>query len=174
METNDISAKKHIIKYGVILGFIWAIYGVIRYLTDNVNTSNWKLSLFELSIHIGIIILAIYVYKSSNNGFLKLNEAIKIGVGIALIGAIIAIIWRIILMNVIEPEMMTEILDTNRKKMIDQNPDMSPEEIHETMISAKKINSIYITSALVLIWSILEAFVISLVGGAIMHKKQNL
>ncbi|WP_109436904.1 MULTISPECIES: DUF4199 domain-containing protein [Aquimarina] len=173
MEETTISTKKYIVNYGLVLGLIWIAYGLIRYTTDNVTTRNLGLSIIELSIQISIIVYGIYSYKSTNNGYLKLGQAIKIGTGIVLIGAFLAIIWNILLKTLIEPDMMNEILASEREVLINQNPNMPQEQIDENMAMAGKLSSLYVTSALVLVSDTLLGFVISLFAGAIMQKKRN-
>ncbi len=173
MEKVTISIKKYIVNYGVILGVIFAIYGFILYITDNVIDKDWFFAVISAVILISVIIYGIYCYKSANDGFLKLSEALKIGIGIALIGGIIAIIWNALLMNVIEPEMMNQILDAQREKMIANNPNMPQEQIDQSMKFAEKLNSTIIISSFSLISNLFLGFLISLIGGAIMQKNRD-
>ncbi|WP_106794832.1 DUF4199 domain-containing protein [Aquimarina sp. Aq78] len=174
MESNAISARKYIIKYGVILGIIFVIYNVFLYLTNNITSKHWIHVTINIAIPFCIIIYGLYSYKSNNNDFLKLGKALKIGLGISLIGGIITIVWNVLLSNVIEPNLFNQILDTQREKMILNNPEMSPEKVNETMEFSKKFSSSYIVNTIGLFWRLLLGFIISLIGGAIMHKKQNL
>ncbi|WP_109852338.1 DUF4199 domain-containing protein [Aquimarina sp. AU58] len=174
METNAISTKKYIIKYGVIFGILSIIHNVILYLTDNIIDTHWSFIIVSLTILFSVILYGIYAYKSANNSFLKLKEALKLGIGIILIGSMITYIWYFLLMNIIEPDMLNQLVEATREKMIRRDPDISPEEIHRNMKTSEKFSSSYMISAFGLISNLLFGFIPALIGGAIMHKKQNL
>lgn len=173
MAETTISIKKYVLKYGLFLSLIWIVYSLICYLTDNVNGKNLIFSLIEILLHIGVIIFAFYVYKSTNGGFLKLSEALKIGIGIALIGGITAMVWNIALMEIIEPDMFDQMLEKSRNNIIEQNPEMTEDQIDESIAVVKKLNAPYPMSALIFISNTFLGFMISLIGGAIMQKNRD-
>ncbi|WP_025664864.1 DUF4199 domain-containing protein [Aquimarina megaterium] len=173
MEKTTISIKKHILKYGITLGILFVVYGVILYLTNNTTSKNQIFAVIRAAVLIGVIIYGIKVYKSANNGFLKLSEALKIGIGIALIGGIITIVWNSLLMNVIEPNMTDQIFDAQRKAMFEKNPNISQEQIKQSRAMVEKINSPYIMSIIGIAWNLFSGFIISLIGGAIMQKNRD-
>ncbi len=173
MDDTTISAKKYIIKYGIILGIIFVLYNVIIHVTDSVESRNWIHTVLDLTLRVAIITYGIYNYKFNNNGLLKLTEALKIGIGIAIIGGIFAVGWNLILTNIIEPDMINQKLVTQQEQMIKNNPDMSQEQINQSMEMVKKFSTPYITSALVLIWNSFLGLIISLIGGAIMQRNKD-
>lgn len=173
MKEATISSRKFIIKYGLILGVISTIYGIFLYVTDNVASRNWIFAVVSGIILISVIIYGIHAYKITNNGFLKLSIALKIGVGIALIGGVISIIWNVILTSIIEPDMMSQIFDMQREEMMKRNPDLSQQQINQNIATAKKISSPHIMSFLSLIWNLFLGFLISLLGGAILQKNRD-
>ncbi|WP_167571898.1 DUF4199 domain-containing protein [Aquimarina algiphila] len=174
MEEVNISSKKYILTYGIILGIVSIIYNSILYITDNMMNINLIEGGIDLAILICVITYGIYSYKTANKGFLELSKAIKIGIGIAIIGALTLIIWIVLLMNVIEPEMINQIAEVQYKEMISNNPDISQEEIDENIVSIKTINSSYVKSAMSLVSNLLFGFLIALMGGAIMQKKRDI
>nr|WP_271767075.1 DUF4199 domain-containing protein [Aquimarina algiphila] len=157
-----------------MLGVSSVLFSVTLYLTGNIFGRSWLKALTSLSIFIGIIIYAIYSYKHKNNSFLKLREALKMGIGITFVAEIISIIWEILLRNVIEPDMTNHILQIQQDSMIQNNPDISMEKVHKKITTIKKHNALYILSMLSLINYLFVGFIISLVGGLVMSKKQNL
>ncbi|WP_271784010.1 DUF4199 domain-containing protein [Aquimarina algiphila] len=173
MEETTISTKKYILKYGIILGIISTTYSIILYITSNmINESGIKVGI-NLVILISVITAGIYSYKKANDDFLELGKAIKIGTIIAILGAIIPLVWNVLLMNVIEPEMINKIVDIRHKEVINFNPDMSQEEIDQSRALIEIVNSSYIKSALLLVSNLLFGFLIALMTGAIMQKKRN-
>lgn len=173
MENSTASAKKHIINYGIVLGILSVLMGVVMYVTNSYTEQNWVHSLIGFVILIGVIIYGIQAYKKANGGFLNLGEALKIGIGIALIGAIISVIWTILLMTVIEPDMINQINEAQREQMIERFPDMSQEQMDQSMEMAAKFTSPYIISAFALIGNLFFGFIISLIGGLILQKKKD-
>ncbi|WP_024771043.1 DUF4199 domain-containing protein [Aquimarina macrocephali] len=174
METNDISTKKYIIKYGLISGIAWIALGIIRYLTIGTSDSHWLFSIIELVIHITPIFFGIREYRLANSGFLKYGAALKIGFCIALIGCFISIIWDVLLLNLIEPNMMNQRLESQRQQMILDNPGLTLKEVHQEMAVIEKYSYSYIRYIILLTWRLSLGFIFSLIAGAIMHKKQNL
>lgn len=173
MEETTISLKKYILIYGIILGILFVTYNVIIYMSDGTINRNWIHTVIDLSIRIGIIIFGIKAYKLTNNGFLKLSEAIKIGLGIVLIAGIMAVIWNIILNTIIEPDMMSQKFNTQKQQIIDRNPDMSPEQVNQDMAMIKTYSSLPVMSIIVLTWNLFVGLIISLLGGAIMQKNKD-
>ncbi|WP_271766392.1 DUF4199 domain-containing protein [Aquimarina algiphila] len=174
MENDKASTKKIIINYGVILGVLSVLMGVVIYITDGYTEQNWIHTVIGLAIMLGVIVYGIKAYKTTNGGFLQLSEALKIGLGIALIGGIISVIWTILLMNVIEPDIVNQINEAQREQMIERFPDMSEEQMNQSLEMAKKFTSPYIISAFALIWSLFIGFIISLIAGLVMRQKQDL
>ncbi|WP_281987422.1 DUF4199 domain-containing protein [Aquimarina aggregata] len=174
MAETNISTKKVIVKYGLTMGVLWVIYGITRHFSHYDETiGNWLFSTIEISIYISLIIYAIYSYKVLNGGFLGLSKAIKIGIGIALIGGIMTFVWNITLYKIIEPNMLNQILEIKREEMIASNPDKSQEQIVKSMEIAKKYSSPYLISLIMLASNLFLGFLISLLGGAIMQKQRN-
>ncbi len=168
MKPNNISTQKFILKYGLILGIIGGIYFYIRFATDNVYTINWFFSSIDLVLYISPV-YPIYLYKSNNKGFLKLGEALKIGMGISLITTSILITLNIILIEIIQSEYIIQNLNDTREEILLNNPNMSPEDIKEIRISNKISSTLWF-----FIFNLMFGFVVSLISGAIMRRKKRI
>ncbi|WP_103070492.1 DUF4199 domain-containing protein [Aquimarina sediminis] len=173
MENEKASSKKIIINYGILLGIVSVLLGVIMYVTNAYTDPHWIYSVISFSILIGIISYGIKAYKTANNGYLALMDAIKVGIGIALIGGVIGVIWSLTLTTVIEPDYTQQVLEAQREKML-QNPDMTEELVEQSMAIAEKFSSPFISIAVSIIGSLFLGFIISLIAGLIMQKKQDL
>lgn len=174
MENEKASSKKIIINYGILLSILSVLLGVIMYVTNAYTNPHWIYSVITLLILVGTIRYGIKAYKNINNGYLILMDAIKVGIGIALIGGIIAAIWSLTVTTVIEPDYTQQVLEVQREKMIEQYPDFSQEQIDQSMIIAEKFSSPFISTAVSIIGSLFFGFIISLITGLIMQKKQDL
>ncbi|WP_106794831.1 DUF4199 domain-containing protein [Aquimarina sp. Aq78] len=175
METNAISTKKHITKYGVILGVAIFACNLFLNLTDNnMNFKEWTISIIGVVISLSIISYGLYNYKCANNGFLKLKRAFKIGMGIVLISAIIHIIWIVLNETIFEPDLANKMMTINRDRIIRNNPSITPEELHEQLAFFQKTNTIYFRIAFGLTGNILMGFIYVLISGLILAKKKDL
>ena len=58
-----------------------------------------------------IIVLGIRNFKSVNNNLITWGQSVKIGVGIAIVSALLGIIYNLIFMNFIEPEFMNQMME---------------------------------------------------------------
>lgn len=173
MGTDKISISKFIIKFGIIHGVLWILYGILRYVNHIVPNGPWYYSALEHLIF-SCLILYIYKYKRKNGGNLKLLEALKVGTGVAFIGSIFAIIWAIILWEILDPEYLYEYKDSIRKSIIFKNPDMTPEEVSTKMTKLFRFDNTYFKISALLIYNTLVGFIISLITGAIMYKRKKM
>ena len=172
METQKTSAKKIIINYGVLLGILSVLLGAIIYITNSYKDPNWIFSVLGVGILTAVIILAIKAFKKANGGFLTLGEALKVGIGTALIGGLIGAIWTLVLTNVLEPDYMQQVMEVQKEKMLDQG--LSEEQIEASAEMMEKFSNPLISVAFSLIGNLFFGFIISLIGGLIMQKKQDL
>ncbi len=174
MENEKTSSKKIITNYGVLLGLVSVVLGVVMYVTGSYTDPHWIFSVIGFLILIGVISYGIKAYKTANNGYLTLSDALKVGIGIALIGGIIGAIWTLLLATVIEPEYTQNVIEAQKEKLVEQYPDFSQEQLDQSLAMMEKFTSPYISFALSLIGSLFFGFIISLIAGLIMQKKQDL
>lgn len=172
MEIQNADSKKFIINYGLLLGIISLILGVIIYVTNSYLDPSWIYSVISIAIPIIIITLGIKAYKTANGGYLGLGEAIKVGLGIAVIGGIITAIWTLLLMTVIEPEYMNNLMEAQREKVLETNPSMTEAQMDQAMAITSKFSSPWIAMAMNIVWSLFAGLIISLISGLVM-KKEN-
>ncbi len=158
---------KVIVYYGIIYGVIWIIHSFLRHITDNRSTTNWVVNILEFSVHISIISRGILVFRSNNNGFLKIVQALKIGIGITVIGCIIQIFWDILLLKVIAPDTLHEII--NQLDHPDKN-----KPLHKNRFLSRENDFLLSISLWFFFGYTIFGALISFICGVIMHKKQSL
>ncbi|HBY68418.1 MAG TPA: DUF4199 domain-containing protein, partial [Flavobacteriaceae bacterium] len=117
------------------------------------------------------IIYGLKAFKSGSGGFMTLGDAIKTGLLISLVAGIIGSIFTYLFITVIEPEFIPQMLDITREKMVEQNPNMTEEQMEMAMGMTEKFMSPWIMFAMGLIASLFFGFIISLIAGLVM--KQN-
>ena len=170
MENQTNTTKQIALTYGLILGFASIAFSVVMYAMGKHLEGGSLNTIISLAITIGAIVFGLKAYKSANEGFLSLSQALKTGIGIALIAAIISLMYTFIFMNYIEPNFMDQVLELQQQKMLENNPNLTDEQIEAAIDISKKYSGFYIIAAAGLIWSLFLGFVISLIAGLIMKK----
>lgn len=172
MEQQSIPTQKISINYGLVLGVVSVVLGVILYVTNAYLSPHWSQTLISSTLFILFLVLGIRAYKTANGGFLSLTQAIKVGISIALIGAVISSVWQLLLSEVIEPGMMEQMMEVQRSTMIEQNPNMTQEQIDMAMDMASAFQSPWIILAITLITNIFFGLIVSLIAGLAMRRKR--
>lgn len=173
MENNDFS-KKIMLTYGLYLGFATVFVAVVNFAFGNIYKPHWSISLLNFLLSVLFIVLGIKSFKALNNGFLKLGEAIKVGLGISLISGLISIIYYFILTKVIEPNYQENMRGYLEKMYMEQFPDMDEAMIDSAVNMATKFTSPVMMIAFIIIFSLFLGLIISLIAGAIMKKEEQM
>lgn len=171
MENSKASSKSIILNYGLLLGILSVVLGVILYVTNAYLDANWVYGTISFLIIVAVVVLGINAFKKQNHNFLSLKEAIKIGLGITLIAGIISVIWQLILMNILEPNYMDQLADMQREQMINNFPNMTDSQINDAMAMNAKFSSAWFVAAIALIGSLFQGLIIGLIAGLIMKNK---
>jgi len=112
---------------------------------------------------------AISAYKKSNANVLSLGDAIKLGIVIGIISAIIYVLYGLIFNYVIDPEFMGQLLEVTKEKMIEQNPDMTQAQIDQSMGFVETMFNPFLGSAIWIAMSAIFGLIWSLIGGLVMR-----
>lgn len=170
MEQIKASAKKIMINYGLLLGVISVLLNVILYATNNHIQPHWSVNIIGFLIFIMVMVTALKLYKKENGGFMKLGEAIKIGLGVALISTLIGVVYTYVLVNFLEPTYFEQLMSIQRDTMIESNPNMTQEQIDQSMALAEKFSGAGIIITFQIIGGLFFGFIISLIAGLVLKK----
>jgi hypothetical protein len=171
MEIQKVEAKKFVLNYGILSGILSVILGVIMYVTNAYMDPSFIYAVIGFLISVAVISLGIKAFKTENGGFLNLSDSLKVGIGIAVIGGIITAIWSYLLMNYIEPDYMTQVMEVSREKMLISQPDLTQAQIDKMMEMSSKFSTPWMIMAFSLIGSLFFGLIISLTAGLIMRNK---
>ncbi len=169
-EPNSVNSKKIIINYGLILGLISVLLGVISYVSGNVYKPHWSIQTIGFLILIAIIVYGIREFKKQNGGYLKLSQALKIGIGIALISGIIGVIYFLIQVNFIEPNYFENYMDFQREAAMQANSSATQEQIDAGLEVSKPFMNTGFFAGIQLAMALFFGFIISLIAGLVMKK----
>ncbi len=168
---NQANSKNIILNYGLYLGIIGVFIHLAFYATGTLMKFGWLNGIIGFVAMIALIILGIKKFKTDNGGFLTFGQALKVGVGIALISAVVSTIYTLLFTNVIEPDFQTQMMEVQRQAWMDAG--MTNEQIEASEAMAKKFSSPVITAPLALVVSAFFGFIISAIAGAIMKKTEE-
>ena len=101
------------------------------------------------------------------------GQALKVGVGIGLIGGILGIIFNQILAGVIDPEMMGKAMEY-QKGLLMETTKMTPEQIDAQMETIKKYSAPSMQIVFGLIYSVVISLLLSLIPALILKRKETI
>lgn len=171
METKELTPGNFSINYGLILGAVMILISIITYATGmTLNGVQWPNYLYYILFPV-IIIYAISAYKKKNNGILSLGNAIKVGLLIAVISALVNVVYGLVFNYIIDPEFMGQVIEKTGEKLM-ENPNLSPEIVEKQMEMMKKFSNPLLGSAIWVALSALFGLIYSLIGGLVMKKEE--
>ena len=170
MENQAPVPGKFAMNYGILLGLIIVVIGVISYVTGlALKGEQWPQYVYYIIFPV-LIMYAISQFKKKNANLLSLGQAIKVGLVIAIISALVYSVYGLIFNYIIDPGFMEQMMDVTRDKML-ENPDMTEDMGDQQMEFIKIFFNPLLGTAM---WIALSAFfglIYSLIGGLIMKKE---
>ena len=173
METKNVNFLSIVLKNGLLLGLASVAFNVVLYVTDLLYTASTLMGiltwLVATAISVVFIIMAIEQYKKANEGFLSIGEAIKVGVVVAVIGAI----YQVIYTTIIDPDYYEKVVEVTMKKMSGITSNFTEEQMEEfqdKMYASKP--SIASSFSLSIVFSAIGGLIISAIVGAVKKKER--
>lgn len=165
---SKASSKNVMLNYGLILGVVSILISVISYALGMHLERDWKFGVLGFVAMIVILSMAIKKFKTDNNNLLSFGQAVKVGMGVAIVSSVIVIIYNQIFMNFIEPEMMNQLLEVEKAKWVEANMTTEQMEAAEDMFNL--FSGAAISSAIAIVASAFFGLIISAIAGAIMKR----
>jgi len=170
MEAQKPTVGKFAMNYGIILGVVMIFIGVISYVTGlALEGKQWPQWLYYIIFPI-VIFYAISQFKKQNANVLSLGEAIKVGIVIAAISALVYIVYGLIFNYIIDPEFMGQVKEVVRDKMLEA-PNATQEIVDQQMKMVELFMNPLIGSALWIGLSLFFGLIYSLIAGLVMKKE---
>lgn len=169
MEETRLKTGKFAWTYGAIGGGVGIVFTLMLMSMDMLYDQGWGKSVVSTLILVAVIILAIVNFKKQNQGFLSLKEALKVGVGTALVAAIVALVFTYLLTNFFVPDFMDKTAELSRITIKEKNPQITPEQLDNAIEMQKKF--FWIAYPMILIFNLFIGFIVSLITGLAMKKE---
>ncbi|MDG1039402.1 MAG: DUF4199 domain-containing protein [Polaribacter sp.] len=163
---NQASSKNIILNYGLYLGIASVLINLVNYAVGDYLQPHWSIGILSFVIMIAAIVMAYNKFKELNNGFMSWGQSVKIGVGLTVVSAVIAIVYQQLFQNFIEPEYMQQMAMVQEQAWIDAG--MTSEGIEAAKEMTEKAQGPLISSAIGLVAAAFMGFIVSAITGAIM------
>ncbi|MEO9571999.1 MAG: DUF4199 domain-containing protein [Polaribacter sp.] len=168
---NQASSKSIILNYGLYLGIIGIILHLALWASGSLIDLNWINTLVWFILLIVFLVIGINKFKEQTGGFISWSQGLKIGMGIAMISAIITLIYTFLFMYVIDPGFQQQAMEVQQQKFLDAG--MTEEQIEASIEMGKKFQSPGVLSAIILIWFAFLGFIGSAIVAAVMKKSEE-
>ncbi len=171
MEQNQPKTGKYALNFGVVLGAISVVFALMLYSLDMHYQGGFAVMGVSIVLTIVFVVIGMMQFKKANDGFMSFGQALKIGVGISLVGGIIGVLFNQVLINFIDPETMTKALEYQREQLIAAG-ELSMEQIDASMEMGKSFSTPVMQIAFGLLGSLFFGFILSLVPALILKKSK--
>jgi MFS family permease len=168
---NSANSKSLIINYGIYLGVATVLISLISYALGMHLDPHLSISLVSGILFIGLIVFGIKKHKETNEGFLTWGQGVKIGVGIAIVAALIGTIYNYLFMNFIEPDFLNQVMEVSNQKLLDQG--QTEEQIEAINKMSEAFKSPLLIAAMGIIGSAVGGFIVAAIAAAIMKKSEE-
>ena len=167
MEGTQPKIGKFSLNYGLIMGVVGVIWNVMLYSMDAHTSLDASNTIISLAITVAIATWGIWAFRKANGGYLTLGQAVKLGMGIALVSGIIAVIYTILMAHVIDPNYISDIAEA-QKAAAEAEGTFTSEQIEQQYQGT--LNYFWFSYPVILIFSVLIGLVIGLIDGLILKK----
>ena len=164
--------KSTILQYGLIYGGISVAFAIMLFVMKMHTEENSISDLVSALILVGSITAAQIAFRKLNNGYLNLSEAMKIGLGVTVIGLLIGILYFWFQSTILDPNSIDKLMDIEINASIDRFPEMTDEQIAAVSRSLEWWFSPIPLTAMMLAGGLIIGSIISLVTGLIVKKSR--
>lgn len=173
MSDNKLHLKATIFQYGLIYGGISVAFSIMLFLLDMHYQGGSLQQWTGLLIMVGSITAGQLAFRKLNDGYLNLSEAMKIGLGVTIVGIVIALFYGWFQAIVLDPNQIEKATEFALSQAIEQNPEMTDEMIAVTKEWIEWGSSPGISTAFALGFGLIFGGIVSLVTGLIIKKSKS-
>lgn len=167
VEENPPKTGKYSLNYGLILGGIGVAFGIMLFLQDAHTSQSPGVMAVGILLTAGVIFWGIYNFRKANGGYLTLGQALKLGAGIALIAGIVSVLFNIILVNYLDPDAPSKIMDARLAEPL-ANGDITAAQAEQQ--KEMSLQYWWMGYPVIVIVNVLIGLVIGLIAGLIFKK----
>jgi hypothetical protein len=171
MESEKLSPGKFAKNYGIILGVILVFIAVIMYATGmQLEGKQWPMYVFYIIFPV-VVIYAISQFKKQQGNLLTVGEAIKVGLAVAVISALVFAVYSLLFNYVIDTEFTQQVMEAEIERQLESGA--LTEEMVEASATMREIfSNPFVGSTLFIALSAIFGLIYSLIGGLIMKREE--
>ena len=169
---EDITTKKCMLEYGTWTGITLISFAIMLFFLEAHYENSTSTQIINTLIQFSGITIACLAYKKANSSKISWGETRKIGTGVSLIIAIIAVIYTYLLANIIEPGYMDKVLEISYYETLENYPEaLANMELNQYIENAKPYT--WFTYPAILFFTIFFGFLYSLILGFFIKTKNT-
>jgi len=168
-----LSAKSIMLNYGLMLGFVSIIVALVNYVFGDLYKPHWILIVVSLLATTAVIVLGVKKLKELNGGFLSVGQAIKTGLGIALISALIYAVYLALFFNFIETSYFENVALVQEQTIMESYPNLTDEQLEGAIKNAAMFNNTGANVTMAIMFSLFFGLIVSLITGLIMKRSEE-
>jgi len=150
-------------RHGAMAGGIGIVFSVMLFFMDMTYDQSPVIKAINILIPASMAVMAILTFKKDNTGLLSLKQAIKLGVGVFLVAAIIGLAYFTVFINFVEPEFISNTAAMQADALREAQPTMDEDIIEMQQTNTEKY--FYISYPVILIINLFIGFIVGLVTG---------
>ena len=167
---KDITTKKYMLEFGTWTAITLISFAIMLFFLEAHYENSTSTQIINAIIQFSGITIACLAYKKANSSKISWGETRKIGTGVSLIIAIIAVIYTYLLANVIEPGYMDKVLEISYYETLENYPEaLANMELNQYIENAKPYT--WFTYPAILFFTIFFGFLYSLILGFFIKTK---
>ena len=162
-EQENVTVKQVSMKWGLYLGMVLIIYGMILLVADLVGNQTLG--------YVNYVFVAVFMYlahksfKDEGNGYMSYGQGLGIGTLMAVVGVAISTVFSFLYVTLVDDSMMETIREVTEQSFIDQG--MTDAQIEQAMSVSEKMMTPAIMFPIGFIFMVIISFIIALIISAI-------
>jgi hypothetical protein len=171
MENEQYPSWKHAMTYGLYLGVVLIVLSLIYYLLD-VFTESWTGYISYIILLIGILFSQIKYRDDHLCGYITFGQSFSTGFLTGLFAAILTAIFSYFFMSYLGEDFIETLLEKTMTEL-ESNPNLTDEQIDQTMNMTRKFMTPGIMTAFSFFGSAIVALILSLIAAIFTKRADN-
>lgn len=172
MEENQPKTGKYALNFGLILGAVNVVFGIMLYALDMHYQGGIPIFVVSVLLMLAFIIIGMLQFKKANKGLMSFAQGLKIGVGICLVGGIIGIIFNLLVTNVLDPDTVQKAVEYQKGQLMESGK-LTSDQIEAQLDAQKQFSTPFWQITFGLLFSVIFGFLLSLIPALAIKKKDE-
>jgi hypothetical protein len=160
---EQVTVKQVSMKWGLYLGMVMIIYGMVLLLTDMVG--NQALG------YVNYVFVAVFMYmahksfKEEGNGYMSYGQGLGIGTLLTVVGSAMSTVFSFLYVSFVDDSLLEKMKEMTEQSFVDQG--MTDAQIEQAMSISDKFMTPAVMFPIAFVFTVFFGFIISLIVSAI-------